>query len=531
MEEDMPYKRITRMDIWEIVRRWHQKQAKSQIANSLGHDQKTIRKYIHAAKSLGIEQEKPLPPKAETLSKLKAVESKRKRRAKAKQLLEPHLEEIIDLVNRKENALKPKYAFVVICKKYGLNNNVSYSTFKRFVKDHYYKIYTKKVTCRIERPPGEELQIDYGFVGFHFDPVEKRKRKVYAFIGTLSYSRHNFVEFVYKQDQQSFVSSHISMFDFFEGIPKRIVLDNLKAGVIRPDLYDPKLNKAYAEMAEYYNCFLDPCRVGKPKDKGKVENQVPVFRQKFRELMTIYPSLSLQELGKRARLWCCQEYGHRTHGTTQLQPYPTFVEIEKPALLSIPARPFEIPLWKEAVVHPDHYIQFNKKAYSLPTDFIGKMVSVKGNGRIVQIFYDHELIVQHAITNKYRHTNMSHFPENIKAALDEGIPKKLCQKAKQVGPYFEQLITAILEPHAFINMRKAMGIVNLSKKFDNALLEKSAQVILQKQLPFHSKTIKKVIEKLYNEQITEEKIPISEETRSFLRSGSYFEHHSNSREA
>jgi hypothetical protein len=78
MEEDIPYKRITRMDIWEIVRRWHQKQSKSQIANSLGYDQKTIRKYIHAAKSLGIEQEKALPPKAEILSKLKAVASKRR---------------------------------------------------------------------------------------------------------------------------------------------------------------------------------------------------------------------------------------------------------------------------------------------------------------------------------------------------------------------------------------------------------------------------------------------------------------------
>lgn len=519
------------MDIWEIVRRWHQKQSISQIANSLGYDRKTIRKYTQAAESLGIEPEAPLPPKKEVLSKLNAVESNRKRKAKAKQILEPHLEEIIDLVHRKENSLKPKYAFEVIRKKYELYDEVSYATFKRFVKDHQYKIYTNKVTCRIERPPGEELQIDYGFVGFHFDPIEKRKRKVYAFIGVLSHSRHDFVEFVYKQDQQSFVSSHIRMFDFFEGVPKRIVLDNLKAGVIKPDLYDPKLNRAYAEMAEYYNCFLDPCRVGKPKDKGKVENQVPVFRQKFRELITIYPTLSLQELSKRACLWCCQEYGHRTHGTTQLQPYPTFLEIEKPALLPLPDRPFEIPLWKEAVVHPDHYIQFNKKTYSLPTDFIGKTVSVKGNERIVQIFYDYELIGQHAITNKYRHTNMSHFPKNIKAALDEGIPKELRQKAKQVGPHFEQLITVILEPHAFINMRKAMGIVSLTKKFDNALLEKSAQVILQKQLPLKSNTIKKIIEKHYNDQMTEKEIPMSEETRSFLRSGSYFEHHSTPREA
>jgi hypothetical protein len=370
------------------------------------------------------------------------------------------------------------------------------------------------------------VQIDYGLVGLHFDPIKKRRRRVYAFISTLSCSRHQFVDFVYKQDKQSFISSHIRMFDFFGGIPKRIVLDNLKAGVIKPDLYDPKLNKAYAEMAEYYNCFLDPCRVSSPKDKGKVENQVKVFRQKFRELVTLYPNSSLQEINKKARLWCCQEYGHRTHGTTQLQPYPTFLEIEKQTLLPLPDRPFEIPIWKEAIVHPDHFIQFNKKAYSLPTDFIGNTVSVKGNERIVQIFYDNELISQYAITNKYRHMNINHFPENIKAALDEGIPKKLCQKAKLVGPYFEQLITTILEPHAFINMRNAMGIVDFSEKYDNTLLEKSAQVILEKHLPPKSKTMKKVIEKLCKDEMAKKEIPISKETRSFLRSGSYFEHHS-----
>jgi hypothetical protein len=153
-------------------------------------------------------------------------------------------------------------------------------------------------------------------------------------------------------------------------------------------------------------------------------------------------------------------------------------------------------------------------------------VSVKGNERIVQIFYDNELISQYAITNKYRHMNINHFPENIKAALDEGIPKKLCQKAKLVGPYFEQLITTILEPHAFINMRNAMGIVDFSEKYDNTLLEKSAQVILEKHLPPKSKTMKKVIEKLCKDEMAKKEIPISKETRSFLRSGSYFEHHS-----
>jgi len=520
----MAYKRITLMNIWEIIRRWHQSEPIIHIATSLGYDPKTVRKYIHAAQSIGLQADVPLPAKEEVLSKLKTIEFQRKRPSKARQLLEPYLDEIVALVNDRARPLKPKYAFQVICQKYELD--ISYGTFKRFVKEHYYEIYPRKVTCRIERPPGQEIQIDYGYVGLHYDPVAKQKRRVYAFIGTLAFSRHQFVDYVYKLDQQSFIDSHNRMFEFFGGVPKRIVLDNLKTGVIKPDLYDPTLNKAYTEMAEHYGCFLDPCRVRKPKDKGKVENQVPVFRQKFRQMLALCPDLTLEQINRQGRQWCCGEYGHRVHGTTQLQPYPTFLELEKPALTPLPARPFEVPVWKEATVHPDHYIQFNKKTYSVPTAYIGKKVWVKASNRIVQVYYDHELVCQHTITDRYRHTHMAHFPENIQAALDEGIPKALRKKARLVGPYFGQLIDSVLQPHAFINMRKAQGILGLAKKYDHALIEHIAQIMLQEQLTATPQNMKKLLENYMKERSVNQTIPISSQTRSFIRTNSYFVHHS-----
>jgi len=524
----MAYKRITRMNIWEIIRRWHQSEPIIHIATSLGYDPKTVRKYIHAAQSIGLQADLPLPAKEEVLSKLKAIEFQRKRPHKARQLLAPYLDEIIALVNDRARPLKPKYAFQVICQKYELD--ISYGTFKRFVKEHYYEIYPRKVTCRIERPPGQEIQIDYGYVGLHYDPVAKRKRRTYAFIGTLAFSRHQFVDYVYKLDQQSFIDSHIRMFEFFGGVSRRIVLDNLKTGVIKPNLYNPTLNKAYAELAEHYGCFLDPCRVRKPKDKGKVENQVPVFRQKFRQLLALEPHLPLEKINQQARQWCCGEYGHRVHGTTQMQPYSTFLEMEKPVLHPLPARHFEIPVWNEATVHPDHYIQFNKKAYSVPTAYIGKTVWVKANNRIVQVFYDHQIIYQHTITQSYRHTHMGHFPENIQAALDEGIPKVLRKKARLVGPHFGQLIDNILQPHAFINMRKAQGILGLAGKYKHSLVEHVAQIVLQKGLAVTPKDMKNFIEDFMKEQEINQTISISSQTRSFIRTNSYFVHHSSNPE-
>ena len=99
------------------------------------------------------------------------------------------------------------------------------------------------------------------------------------------------------------------MFEYFGGVPKRIVLDNLKAGVIKPDLYDPRLNRSYQELAEHYDIFVDPARIKAPKDKGKVERDVRTVRQAVRKIMVLNPTASLGELNGLASHWCRDEYG------------------------------------------------------------------------------------------------------------------------------------------------------------------------------------------------------------------------------
>ena len=127
----------------------------------------------------------------------------------------------------------------------------------------------EKVTvARALVAPGSEAQIDYGRLGMWFDPVSGRRVAVWAFVMVLSCSRHIFVHPVIKMHQSSWCASQVAAFEFFGGVPARLVPDNLKAGVIRPDLYDPKINRAYAELAAHYDTLIDPARAGKPKDKG-----------------------------------------------------------------------------------------------------------------------------------------------------------------------------------------------------------------------------------------------------------------------
>jgi len=276
-------------------------------------------------------------------------------------------------------------------------------------------------------------------------------------------------------------------------------------------------------MAEHYHTFIDTCRVRHPKDKGKVENQVPVVRQQFRKQWALHTNMDIVLANQLVKQWCLGKHGHRVHGTTQWQPLPAFESTEKQVLQPLPEEQFEIPLWKEATVHSDHYIQFDKKAYSVPHAYVGKKVMVRGTAKLVQIFYEHQLIKQHVrMSNGYRQTDYSDFPENVQAALGEGLPKYLLDKAAKTSPHFGQLIKAVLEPHAFINLRKAQGLVADADRFPVDIIEEAAQMILAQRLSITNKTFKVVLQKLQSEKQSKTVISISEKTLRFIRPMDYF---------
>jgi transposase len=155
-------------------------------------------------------------------------------------------------------------------------------------------------------PPGQEAQIDYGKLGMWPDPRSGRRRTVWAFVMVLCCSRHMFVRPTLSMDQAEWSAAHVEAFDFFAGVPARLVPDNLKTGVDRPDLYDPKINRAYAELAAHYGTLVDPARALKPKDKPQVERPMPYVRDSFwrgREFSC------LEEMRAEARRWSSEVAG------------------------------------------------------------------------------------------------------------------------------------------------------------------------------------------------------------------------------
>jgi len=508
------------MDIGDIIRRWHDGQSVSHISTVLDYDRKTVRKYIYLARQQGLALDQPLPDMVKVRELLRGAVADHKKSATALNVLAPFLSEISELVN--EHGLKAKTAFEVICQRHDIT--VSYSTFKRFVKKNRIVIQPEKSTCRIEVDPGLEVQVDYAKMGLIYDPLTNKRRTFYAFIATLAHSRHKYIEFVFKQDQQSFTASHINMFEYFGGVPIRVVIDNLKSGVIKPDLYDPTLNRTFREMSEHYGCFIDPARVRHPKDKGKVERDVQTVRDQLRKLFALHSSLDIPQANRLIKKWCETDYGQKPHGTTRLKPFEVFTDNEQKTLKPLPADPFDIALWKEATVHPDHYIQFCKKAYSVPHAYVGEKVWVKGTAKIVQIYHHEQLIKQHIVTEGFRHTDLNDFPQNVQAALDQGLPRQLQQKARDISPAFGQLIRAVLQPHAFLNLRKAQGLLSAAQTCNPKLIDQAAKSALEQQLHVTPKLFKELVQKIKEKQNQQYVPTLSQASLDFVRQADYFVH-------
>src|SRR5438128_2617008 len=197
-----------------------------------------------------------------------------------------------------------------------------------------------------------------------------------------------FVAFVRHMDAATWLECHVRAFTFFGSVPRRIILDNLKSGVLHPDLYDPLLNRGYAELAHHFGCLIDPARSAKPRDKPRVERQVPFVRESF---WTGRSFGSLEEINTGAERWCLRVAGPRDHGTTHTPPLLLFQTIEQPAMLALPTTPFEIVTWAKAKVGRDCHAQVHNSLYSIPSRYVGQRLDVRIGVKIVRFYAGAEL--------------------------------------------------------------------------------------------------------------------------------------------
>ena len=233
-------------------------------------------------------------------------------------------------------------------------------------------------------------------------------RTVWAFVMVLACSRHMFVRPVIKMDQRAWTECHVAAFAFFGGVPARLVPDNLKTGVDKPDLYDPKINRSYAELAAHYGCLVDPARARKPRDKARVERPMPYVRDSFwrgREFT------SLAQMQAEADRWSRRSPGSGRAGRwTGAAPAAVFEAVEKDALAPLPNEPFVLATWATAKIGPDIHAQVGRVLYSVPWQHIGKTADVRLTATMVQFFIGGQLVKTHPRKTRGKQTDFGDYP-------------------------------------------------------------------------------------------------------------------------
>ncbi|MGH4019909.1 MAG: IS21 family transposase [Pseudonocardiaceae bacterium] len=456
------------IDIVEILIHWYAGRSQYELATSLGVDRKTLRKYVAPAQAAGLAPGGP--PMAEADWRKLVVEwFPQLADTRLRQVSWPAIEVHRDYINA---GLKAGVTAATIHQRlvdeHGLDASVA--SLRRWVRANLPE-QTRRGQVTVLRdasPPGEQAQIDYGRLGMWLDPATGRRRAVWAFVMVLACSRHMFVRPTLSMDQTEWTAAHVEAFAFFGGVPARLVPDNLKTGVDKPDLYDPKINRSYAELAAHYGTLIDPARAFKPKDKPQVERPMPYVRDSFwagREF------ISLEAMRTEAVRWCTEVAGARAcRPLDGAAPEAVFAALEAPALRPLPVGSFVLASWSRPMVGPDIHAKVDGALYSIPWRYLGGRVDARATASMVQFFVDGQLIKTHPRKERGKVTDLGDYPPE-KIAFHMRTPTWCRNKATEIGPACQAVIDELLAENALFRLRAAQGVLGLADKHDPGRLE------------------------------------------------------------
>lgn len=455
-------------DLLELYTHWHAGRSQRQLADSLGIDRKTIAKYLAPAIAESLTPGSGVVTEAQWSERIAGwfpEIADPGLKASSWPVIEPHRHRITDW-------LAGEVTVATIAQRlrdeHGLES--SESSVRRWITGNLAEQKRREKVTVFRGPvdPGSEAQIDYGKLGMWLDPVTGRRVTVWAFVMVLAYSRHIFVQPVRKMNQTSWCASHVAAFEFFGGVPARAVPDNLKTGVEVPDLYDPKINKAYAELAAHYGMLIDPARAYKPKDKPRVERPMQYVRDSFwrgREFT------SLMQMQAEAVRWCLEVAGLReSRALDGAQPLRVFEAMESSALIALPPGAFQLATWSTGKVAADCHVKVGKALYSVPWRLIGQQVHARTCGDLVQIVHDGNAVATHVLRMSGRGTDYEHYPPE-KIAFHMRNPTWCRKTAAEVGPACAQVIAGFMEVNAIHRLRSAQGVLALRTDVGHERLE------------------------------------------------------------
>ena len=453
----MSFRELSMIDVREVLRRLQAGQSARQVARAGVVDRKTAARYLAAARTCGLTsdtqlddgfvaevaqrvQARPEPPTSEPWTVLEA------QRARIEGWL--RCERPLRLVRVQELLARD-----------GID--VAYTTLRRFVhKEFAWR--ERPPTVRVDDPPpGDEAQIDFGHVGYL--QVEGVRKKLWALVVTLTVSRYMFVWTVLQQTTEALCEGLDAAWCFFDGIPKRLVPDNMSSAIVHASATAPRLQRGFLEYAQARGLYIDPARVRHPQDKPRVENQIAYVRERCFDGETFE---TLDASRRHATTWSRDVAGARVHGTTRLVPREAYEKDEKPHMQPAPATTFDLPSWSQHKVHPDHHVQVARALYSAPTRYIGQQLDVRVDRTSVRLYHGSDLIKVHPrVAPGKRSTDPRDYPvgkADYALRSVDTIRARARERGEHVGTFVDKLLAG---PLPWTKMRQAYGLVRLCERY------------------------------------------------------------------
>lgn len=337
-------------------------------------------------------------------------------------------------------------------------------------------------------PPGEEAQVDYGEGPMVRHPDTGKYRRTRLFVLTLGFSRKSVRLLVFKSSTRIWSELHEQAFRRLGGVPRVVVLDNLREGVIEPELYDPVLNPLFRDLLRHYGAVALPARVGHPDRKGKVESGVghaqktPLKGLRFE---------TIEEAQAYLDRWEERWADTRIHGTTKRQVGAMFAE-EKPALQSLPVEPFRYYAFGKRTVHLDGCVEIESAYYAPPPGWIGRELHAQWDERVVRLLDPKtgQLLREHLRRERGRRAvHPSDRPIKIPPTTAE-----LLARAGRAGRHIGAIAQHIHATDGEGGIRRILGILSLGKKHGAATLDEACSAALELGAPTY-RFVKRYLER------------------------------------
>jgi transposase len=353
----------------------------------------------------------------------------------------------------------------------------SYSCVKRFVRrlGQGRPVPFRRMECE----PGEQAQVDFG-TGAPVVGADGRRRKTHAFRIVLSHSRKGYSEAVFRQKTEPFLRALENAFRHFGGVPKVVVIDQLRAAVKHPDWFDPELNPKVESFCRHYGCVILPTQPYTPRHKGKVERGIAYVQDNALKGRTF---ASLAEENRFLADWEARIADHRIHGTTRQQVKAVFEAVERPALLPLP--PDLFPCFQEAqrIVHRDGHVEVARAYYSVPPEYVRATVWVRWDGRLVRVFNRRfEPIAVHPQKEPGRFQTAREHLDSKKISIVEQGADALLRRVARIGPQAARWGHAVLEARGVQGLRVLQGLLSLARKHPATAIERACESALSHQV-------------------------------------------------